>query len=175
MIVPLTVTIQPAWVTYPATLTLVTGNTSYQQLVYTQVITQQLSWMLPGTKQISVTVSNPGGQASALHTILVYQPPITITLSGPETCWEGFTCPYSAQVAALNTSLPLTFSWSIDGTAVITRLVSSTADIAALTWPAVGTYRLTVAAENWAGRVAQTMQVIIIAPPHRLFLPVIMR
>ena len=117
-----------------------------------------LSWQMAGSYPITVTAGNWVGAVTATTTISqVWVAPAGVGLSGPSTGSVGHPLTFTAMVVPLNTSRPVTFSWSPAGISHTTGL----SDALALSWSQPGTYPVMVMAHNPAGTVSTTRPVTI--------------
>jgi hypothetical protein len=153
-----TTTYTPPTATRPITITWDSGRSGP---------TAPYSWTLPGTYTLNVSATNPCGQVSDTFTVTVFcQPPQGATATGPGSLLPGQTGTYHGVPLPITTSLPLTFTWS-NGT---------TGPSARYSWPATGTYTLTVTATNPCGQAQGSYSVQVIPEwPNHLYLPLIPR
>jgi CSLREA domain-containing protein len=96
--------------------------------------------------------------------------PALVSISGPVEGMIGQAYTFTAAVEPLTTSLPLTYTWQVDGQAVVTHTNGLT-DTSTYTWAAPGVYTLTVQAANDGGTVSDTHSITIRAPVFWQYLP----
>lgn len=120
--------------------------------------TLDLSWETAGSYPISLTVGNWVGSVTATTTISqVWVGPTDLALSGPTYGSTGHPLTFTALVAPIQTSRPVTYSWSPAGIIHTAGL----SDVLALSWSQPGTYPVNVTAHNPAGTVSMTRPVTI--------------
>ena len=89
--------------------------------------------------------------------------PITLTsvaITGPDEGWVSTPYTFTAAVEPISTSLPLTYTWQVDGQLPITHTAGLT-DTATFNWDTPGMYTLTVNAANLHGAVSDTHTIAI--------------
>lgn len=129
--------------------------------------TQPFSWTTPGTKLITVTVSNVAGTVNATHTLTVNvpQPPTGLSISGPADGLISIGYPFTATVTPITATTPITYIWQADGQTTITQ-TGVTTDAVNFTWSTPGDKLITVTAENIAGTVNATHTIAITVPTY---------
>jgi len=167
-----TAAISPTNATAP--ITYVWQASGQDPVTHTNEITDTVAYRWPelGTQTITVTASNEGGSASASHAIQIDTYVPCLALSGPRSVWPGVTVTFTATVTPLTTTLPLTYTWVVDGQSPITQ-TNGLVDTASYAWLAPGVYELTVTATGPDGVASDTTTVVVIA--SRLFLPIALR
>jgi CSLREA domain-containing protein len=89
--------------------------------------------------------------------------PTLVSISGPAEGMVGQATTFTSTVEPVTTSLSLTFTWQVDGQAMVTHANGLT-DTSTYTWAAPGIYTLTVQAANDGGTVSATHSITIRAP-----------
>ena len=113
------------------------------------------SWTAPGFYTVTVTATNPCGQAVATQTLTVTcQPVEDVLVQGPTTLLRGQAGTFTATYTPLTATLPLTLTWD-NGTAGPT---------AAYSWTTPGAYTVTVTATNDCSAVSATLAVVVCQP-----------
>lgn len=123
------------------------------------------SWDSTGTKTIQVTADNGLGQSNDSVQITIQegeQSVSSVSIDGPTAGNAGQTYTFTAQTEPADATLPVTYTWQIDGQAPATH-VGGLNHTLALSWPDVGTYALTVTATNAAGSVNDSHTIVITA------------
>jgi hypothetical protein len=149
----------PPTATTPITLTWDNGATGP---------TAAYSWTTTGTYSLAVTATNGCGQAQDSFSVTVFCQAIEgLDVSGPLTLQVDQVGTFRASPQPITASLPLTYSWDNGATGAS----------ASYSWPATGTYTLTVSGTNVCGGVQVTSrQVDVLAEwPHSAYLPLIQR
>jgi PKD repeat protein len=123
--------------------------------------TTAYSWTAPGLYTLTVTATNPCGQAAASFPVSVTaspcQPVATAAITGPATLVVGELALYTATVSPPTATLPLTLTW--DSGAVCPT--------AAYSWTEPGLYTVTVTATNPCGEVSAVLSVSVTAAACR--------
>ena len=125
-------------------------------------------WDDPGTQVITVTASNSYGATTTGHSLVVRMPPAQLELKGPDMGRLGESDVFTATVSPINTTLPITYIWSLDGQFTITHTVGIS-DTALFNWNRPGLHQIEVSATNPVGSVADTWSITIY---FRVFLPI---
>ena len=126
------------------------------------------TWDLPGTQEITVTAANIYGSTSVSKTVVVRVPPEGVAINGP---LEGYTFEdytFTATVSPLDTTVPISYTWLVDGEEAIGHSGSLTDELV-FRWEVEGEHSIKVIAANPAGGVAEQWTVLIYG---RIFLPV---
>jgi hypothetical protein len=126
------------------------------------------SWTAPGTQTLAVTATNGCSQVGATFTVTVFcQPVEEAMISGPGSLRLGETGLYTATYVPITASLPITFTWDN----------GASGPTAAYSWPATGTYTLTVSATNACGglRTASLSVAVLAEWPYSVYLPLVLR
>jgi len=167
-----TAAISPTNATAP--ITYLWQASGQEPVTHTNEITDTVTYRWPelGTQTITVTASNEGGSATATHAIQIDTFIPCLTLSGPRSAWPGVTVTFTATVTPLTTTVPLTYTWVVDGQSPITQ-TNGLVDTVSYAWLAPGVYELTVTATGPDGVASDTTTVVILA--SRLFLPIALR
>jgi hypothetical protein len=166
-----TATVLPEDVLQPITFT---WQASGQELItHTGGLSDavRFTWYMPGWQVITVTATNAFGSTSITKEVKIWKPPQGVELSGPV---EGFTYrdyTFTATVDPADTTIPITYTWSIDGGEGITH-VGGISDELVTSWERVGTYTISVTATNPAGSVAEIWTISILA---RILIPITMK
>ncbi len=163
-----TASVLPEEVLQPITYT---WQASGQELItHTGGLSDTISytWGMLGTQAITVTAANIYGSTSMTRLMLIRMPPDGVTLDGPAEGFTGVEYSFMAEVWPITTTLPITYSWTVDGGEAIIH-TGGLADVLPVTWETPGEHTVSVTAANPAGSVAETWTVTIYA---RVFLPV---
>ena len=138
------------------------------------------AWTTPGVKIITATTSNSAGTISATQHITLTALPAPVALqivsiSGPlsEKIDRGVV--FTATVAPLSTTLPITLTWQATGQSAIVQ--SGILDLQAsykFTWTLTGTKTVTDTASNLAC-AAISVTSIKIEQTWRVYLPLVIR
>jgi hypothetical protein len=128
-------------------------------------------WDDPGIKLITVTATNMYGSTEDSHTLLVGVAPDGLEIFGPETGLVGGNYTFTASVHPITTTVPITYTWTIDDLQVITHTSGITDEIT-LSWDLPGMHTLTITAFNPLGKVTQVWWISI---ELKIWLPMIMR
>jgi len=126
------------------------------------------SWSVTGTWTIVVTATNRCGQAVASSLVGVFcQPLEEVSLAGPGALLAGQEGTYLADFRPITASLPLTFTW--DSGTLGPKAVYS--------WPATGTYTITVTGTNvCGGEAVGRLSVRVLSNwPRSIYLPLVLR
>jgi len=138
-----------------------TGNLS-QSLPFT--------WTSAGIKVITVTAENIGGQVTAVHTMTIAKPPMSVTMRGKTQLNVSETYTFTAVVMPSDATLPLTYNWEATNQILpaqnrVIRQTDSLSDEIAFSWSTPGVKLLTVTVSNAAGQVQGTAAVTVNVPP----------
>jgi len=119
---------------------------------------------LTGTQTVTVTVSNGSGvEVQDTHEIFLSEtavPPLAVQLSGPQTGLLNTSYRFTATVSPDMTSQPLSFRWSAtDNLGVVQS--NNLIDSVAFRWSTAGLKTITVVAQNEAGIVTTTYQIVV--------------
>ena len=82
------------------------------------------------------------------------------------------TYAFTATVTPITTTLPLTYTWQVDGQVPIVH-TSGLTDTLSLVWEEPGTQVITVTASNAIGLVMDTHEITINAPIYEFYLPLV--
>jgi hypothetical protein len=162
-----TATSIPQDVTLPITYTWTADGQS--PITNTSGLTDTVTyiWDSPGLKLVQVIAENVFGSSSATFPVLVRVAPERVELTGVERGMAGEDYQFSASVSPITTTIPITYVWTIDDTAVITHTAGIT-DTLELIWDSPGVHQLSVQASNPAGIVEASRSVKIYL---RIYLP----
>jgi hypothetical protein len=116
--------------------------------------TASYSWTLPGDYTITVTATNPCGQAQDSLLVHVCQPVEEVTIEGPADLRTGETGVYTATYTPSNADPPVLLTWD-NGT---------TGPTAAYSWTQPGVYTIVVTASNGCSDVQGTLVVTVCQP-----------
>lgn len=158
----------------------ITPTTAAQPVTYTweatgqTPITQQgaatdmvmFSWSEPGVKTVTVTADNGYGQATADHTITIEAgivPLAGVTVSGSAEGVRDQVYTFTAQAAPSDVTLPVTYTWQIDGQETVVHTSAGESDKVAVSWDADGTYEVSVTADNGHGQAGDTHTITLSA------------
>ena len=125
--------------------------------------TAAYSWTAPGVYTVTVTATNPCGEAHAAYTVTVCRPVAGVAIAGPAALLTGEPGVYTATYTPPDASPPLTITWS-GGAAGPT---------AAYSWTAPGVYTVTVTATNPCGEAHAAYTVTVCRPAWRVYLPLV--
>jgi M6 family metalloprotease-like protein len=134
--------------------------------------TMSYHWQVLGTQTITVTASNPGSPVSSTRDIKIDTFMTCLTLNGPQVAWPDEPLTYTATVTPLTTTIPLTYTWVVDGQSTITHM-NGLVDTQSFSWSNPGDYKINVNATNEVVDVSGTWNVLILA--GRFFLPMVFR
>jgi hypothetical protein len=112
--------------------------------------------ILSATNSLSMTVASS-------ETLTIDVPSTGLALDGPTQGGACFTQPFTASVAPVSSTVPLTYVWQATGQAPVTH-TSALSDTVAFTWCSPGAKTVTVAAMNAVGVVTSTQALTISAP-----------
>lgn len=110
------------------------------------------TWNEPGTQVITVTASNTMGSTTDNYLLPVFMPPSSLEVSGPGVGGLYGTSTFTATVTPINTSVPLTYVWTVEDKAPITH-TNGVMDTVTFTWEKPGLHHIAVSATNLAGSV----------------------
>lgn len=166
------VTVGPAEVTLPITYTCTTPeqDTNEQTSIeYDRKYTcGPYTWDKPGTKDITVNVSNEAGQPKeATCSIEIYKSPEDITLVDPPTLVvAGEERMFTARVIEDDTSTPLEYTWKVTDQEDKNEQ-SGLANTQIYAWETPGSKKIEVTAQNQAGArsLKPSHEVEVIVPP----------
>jgi PKD repeat protein len=116
--------------------------------------TAAYSWTMPGSYTVTVTATNPCGEASdalVVQVVAVCQAVQEVTIAGPVSLLVGETGLYTATHLPPTATLPVTFTW--DG--------GSVGPTATYSWSLPGVYTITVTATNPCGEASDTLVVLV--------------
>jgi PKD repeat protein len=120
--------------------------------------TTAYSWTQPGLYTLTVTATNPCGEAVAALSVSVTAPacrPVaTAAITGPVTLVVGELALYTATVSPPTATLPLTMTWDN----------GSMGPTAAYSWSLPGIYTVTVIATNACGAASGTLAGTVTVP-----------
>ncbi len=122
------------------------------------VVTATFSWTEPGLYTLTVTATNPCGQAEGQFVVRVCQPVEGVQVSGPIDRLVGETGHYTAGYTPPAATPPVTLTWD-NGTV---------GPSAAYSWTLPGRYSLTVTATNPCGEVQGRFAVTVCQPVQGL-------
>jgi glycosidase len=91
--------------------------------------------------------------------------PGAIEISGPLTGSIGLTQPFSASIAPVSVTLPITVVWQASDQAPVIHLINTRSDAASFTWFTSGVKTITVTATNAIGAVTDTHTITLTALP----------
>jgi len=124
--------------------------------------TATFTWSTPGSKTITVTVTNAVGTATNTHVVtLDYAPPTGVDITGPTTGVVEADYTFNATVSPITATQPITYVWQATGQAPVTHTGGGSNDTVTFSWNTFGPQVITVTATNAGGTVTQTHQVTI--------------
>jgi len=116
------------------------------------VTTTLTAGVTPGTATVTATV---GRMARRVQVAFRPIPPAAVTVSGPITGSVDTAYTFTATIAPLWATRPITYTWQATGQAPVTHS-SGLTDTVAFTWHVSGTQTITVTAINAGGAVTGT-------------------
>ncbi len=179
----LTATVAPPTTTLPITYVWEATTLPSQTVVISEVAHAiALTWDVTGTQHVTVTASNGlSAPLQSTHTVTVEpspspQPPLALTMTGPLTAVQRSATWFTATVAPLTTTLPLTYVW--EATPQYSQIhtnVQSIQDTVSFTWSLIGTQHVTVTASNGLSAPLQSTYTVTVeeAPPSFVYLPLV--
>ncbi len=132
--------------------------------------TTTYSWTAPGIYTVSVTATNGCGEAVGDITVTVVAPPdceplVTAAITGPLALGIGQVGLYTATFSPPTATAPLIWSWS-NGT---------NGSHAVYSWTLPSFYTITLTGTNPCGTALATIIVRVLTPPHRVYLPLLVK
>ncbi len=164
-----TAQLSPTWVAQPVTYT---WRVDGQEMVtHTGGLsdTASFAWHESGVYTISLEAENATGSVAFQHLVEIGVSP-QVTLPGPEQGLTGISYIFVATVQPTAT-LPLTYTWQVDGETVITHL-GGLSDAFTVTWVEPGTHTVSVAVTNRFGTSVQAWDVAV---DTRIYMPLAVR
>ncbi len=119
------------------------------------------TWDTTGTKTITVTATSASGSVvTDTHTIEIaaIEPPTSVEIAGPSTGQIDTTYTFTATVAPVDATRPITYTWLPDATSHITHT-------ARFAWSESGTKTITVTATNASGTIVTDTHTITMQTP----------
>jgi uncharacterized repeat protein (TIGR01451 family) len=115
------------------------------------------TWTTPGTKVITVTVSNVTSTKQVTGSIFIYTPPTSVQITGPFTGTVKRNYTFTATINPASATLPITYVWQTSGHPPITSSggLTSTATFSYLTY---GLQQVFVTAYDFSGSSVATDQ-----------------
>ena len=167
-----TATVNPTNVTTP--ITYLWEASGQEPITHSGGITDTMSyrWQELGTQTITVTASNTGSSASSTHDIEIDTLMTCLTLNGPQVAMPDQSLTYTATVNPMTTTIPLTYTWVVDGQSTIVH-INGLVDTQSFTWSTPGAYKIKVTATNEDMEISGTWKVLILA--GKLYLPIVYR
>jgi hypothetical protein len=135
-------------------LDVVTSTSTVDHLV-------SFTWDKPGSKSITVTVTNAGGSVTATYVIIVNIPLNSVDISGPVVGGAETVQTFVAAVSPDPAMVPITYSWQATGQAPVTY-TNGTSNTAAFTWSTIGVQTVTVTATNIVGAVSDSHAIAVV-------------
>ncbi|MCD4738175.1 MAG: hypothetical protein K8R89_02810 [Anaerolineae bacterium] len=179
---PYTFTAQagPVTATLPITYSWqATGQISRTEVVTALRHTLVFTWPVAGTQQLTVTATNGGPPLSATHRVTITAAPCCsltgVTLAGPAVGVTNTGQVFTATVAPLTATLPITYTWGATGEPSVTHVISDLVDTATFTWTLTGTKCVTVTALNPCGVIVTATHEIALVDALRVYLPLIVK
>ncbi len=126
--------------------------------------TVSFSWVDPGSKTVTVTVSNDGGGVTANYQIDVLAPVTAVTLNGPAPVGGYVVNTYytfDAAVSPITATRPITYVWQASGEAPVTH-VGGLSDSLTVAWTVTGSQGIGVAASNAAGEEVTDVEALTV-------------
>ncbi len=121
------------------------------------------SWGTPGSYVVTVTASNISATVRSTRTVTVQAVPVAlagVTLTGPATVTTGMAALFTANVAPVEATAPITYVWEALGQGTVTH-TGSLNDNATFVWGTPGSYVVTVTASNISATVRSTRTVVV--------------
>jgi M6 family metalloprotease-like protein len=159
---PFTATVSPADASIPITYTWETIGMEPVQHTGGITDTIDLSWEGEGTKTITVTATNAGGELVTMRQvdILPQVVPAGVEISGPQVGYVAASTTFNAQVSPISATLPITYVWTIDGNESITH-TGDLSDGLIYRWDGPGMHLIEIKAFNVVGEVADMWTITI--------------
>ncbi len=129
------------------------------------------TWDEPGTQVITVTASNILGSTADHYTLPIFMPPSDMEISGYKVGSLYGTSTFTATVTPVNTSVPLTYTWTVDNQSPIIH-TNGVLDILTLTWEKPGLHQLSVTATNIVGSMVGSWEIEVYV---KIFIPIGLR
>lgn len=122
--------------------------------------TVAISWTIPGTQSLSMTVTNPCSEVRNTLEVQVCQPVEGVDVTGPLLLPVGTAGTYSATYRPSTATLPVALTWDN----------ASSGSTASYSWTLPGTQTLTATANNPCGEVRTAYSVEVCQPVERVSL-----
>jgi hypothetical protein len=120
-----------------------------------------------GTQLITVTASNDYESVTGYFPLVIMQPPVALDVSGPETGSVQSTSTFTATVAPITATLPITYVWSIDEQVILIH-PSGITDSVTLPWYQPGLHEVAVSASNRIGVIVDSQPITVFI---KLYIP----
>jgi len=135
------------------------------------------NWVTPGTKTVTVTVSNLAGAATQVHQIILdYSSPTGLQVIGPAKGTINTVHTFTATVNPITATQPITYIWRATNQELVTHTGLGLVDGVTFTWDVTGTQIITVTASN-AGGSAENFHLVTINDESgaMVYLPLVVR
>lgn len=166
-----TINVGPEGVSKPITYECVADEQEPQSNILSEEEEQttgtcSFTWDTPGEKNVTVTVSNIGGEDTMKKTIIIQRPPSAITIEGPTEVETGKPIEFTAGIKPDDTTLPVTYTWDVDGyNDNITVPDGDFSNAQELLWDTRGEKSIIVTAQNAVGEITSAPYKVIVADP----------
>lgn len=133
----------------------------------TNAETFSVSWNTPGEKSVTVVASNAYGRVTAQHLVTIKQDkvsPLELTITGPTDGELDTHYSFTADVAPISTTQPITYVWQATDQTEVTQFNGTLTGIQSFNWSTRGKKTITVIASNNNGRVTSTHSITIREP-----------
>jgi hypothetical protein len=147
--------------------------TGQAPVTHTTGLTDSVSytWDTSGNQTITVTALSSAGAYVNTHAVEIAVAPSGVALNGPVNGYTAQTLPFTAVVTSAETTLPITYTWSVDGQVVMTHTMGLT-DTVDLSFDLPGVHVVQVEASNIVGSISAEWELII---AMRTYLPFVLR
>ncbi len=161
-------TVGPISTTQPITYVWeATGQTS--RLTNALTDSFSVSWSTSGQKTVKVVASNEHGSVTAEHLVTIEDgvviPPQQVTISGPTSGLINNDYTFTANVASISTTQPMTYVWQATGQDEVTQISGTLTAVQKFNWSEPGEKTVTVKASNSSGTVTTIYQMTVEAAP----------
>ncbi len=159
---PFTATVSPVDASTPITYTWEASSQTPVQHVGGAIDPVSFTWDEVGTKAITVTASNAGGEVVNTHFVTIEDGSSLagVEISGPGVGYVHDSYTFTAYIQPISISLPITYTWSIDADTPITHS-AGISDTLSFSWDEPGMHAIHVTASNPLSSVTDTWEVVI--------------
>ncbi len=169
-----TATVNPLSLTMPLTTSWSATGFPTTILTGTRTSSQIYGWDSPGSRAITVTMSNPHGSATTIYPVTVvaptpFTPPSSVSLTGPTHVRPGEAVTYTATVLPANVTQNVQYTWQVTNQSTVIHNGGPT-DIASFTWTGTGPKTVQVIATVSGGSQSANMTTHVGRPPQTVTL-----